>query len=45
MIFFPKNIPPMLPNPLDILRRGLVCENLKINAGIDLDEGRPDLAA
>jgi len=41
MIFFPKNIPPMLPNPLDILRN----ENLEINAGIDLDEGTPDLAA
>jgi len=45
MIFFPKNIPPMLPNPLDILRKGLVCENLKINASIYLDEGTPDLAA
>jgi len=45
MIFFPKNIPPMLPNPLDILRKGLVCENqVGINAGIDLDEGTPDLA-
>jgi len=32
MIFFPKSIPPILPNPLDILRKGLVCENLEINA-------------
>jgi len=34
----------MLPNPLDILRKGPICENLEINAGIDLDEGTLDLA-